>query len=647
MARSVVRLGQTGRRTVRALEIAISGVLLSLLTLGLPATAQQQTETGSAPELTAENIERFFDTAFTTQIQDHRIVGAVVSVVHRGEVAHLGGYGWADLESRTPADPVSSLFRIASISKPFVWTAIMQLVEDGRLNLDDDVNDHLTTFKIPDTFPEPVRIRHLLTHTPGFEDQAIGMNARTLQDELPLATYLAEHMPARVRPPGEHAAYSNWGTSLAAHIVGEVSGENWADYVDAHILRPLAMRSTNTHSELSDDFQTRMATSYLWAGGQFTAKPYEYMNDGPAGMISTTADDMSRFMLAHLGLGAFGSARILSEAMARQMQSPLFAPHAGVTAMLHGFYRSDRNGQIIFGHGGDTNQFHSNLSLFPEHDLGVFISFNSDPADAARSSLITAFVDHFFPVTFLREAPEPIDEVDLSDYTGEYIPLRSNESTLERLGTLVTGVTIEAADGELFFAGGSRWVPRGEDVFHSRYRDVNMVFEREEGEVTHVLVGSPLSTFRKVSGLNAPSTAITLIGTMTVIALFAVLGYGGRLFHRASAAARLPLPQVAAAWLHSLLLIALYAYLASVLSGDVEEFVLGVPDRVVVNVWLLILNSALGIAVIGFAASQWLSGAATNRVRIRYSLVAVAALINLWIVYVYNILSFPFSHLAS
>jgi len=645
MARSAIEQGKPLRRSITTLRIALFGVLLPMLVVGIPAEAQQQLY--SAPALTAENIQRFFDTAFATQTQEHRIVGAVVSVVHAGEVVHLGGYGWADLEARTPADPVDSLFRIASISKPFVWTAIMQLVENGRLDLEDDVNDHLTAFKIPDTFEEPVRIRHLLTHTPGFEDQAIGMQARSLDAQIPLETYLAEHMPARVRPAGKHAAYSNWGTSLAAYIVGEVSGQNWADYIDEHVLEPLNMTATNTHTVPADDLVGRIATSYVWAGGRFQAMPYEQMNDEPAGMISTTADDMSRFMLAHLNLGALGGERILAEATTRQMHSPLFTPHAAINPMLHGFYRSDRNGQVIFGHGGDTNQFHSNLSLFPAHDLGIFVSFNSDPADAARSRLIPAFVDHFFPVTFLREAPEPVADVDLSDYAGEYIPLRSNQSTLERLGTLVTGVSIEADESELIFAGSSRWIPQGNDLFAGRYRDVNMVFEREDGEVTHVVIDSPLSTFRKVSGLDAPGNAINLIGVMILLAVAAVIGYGGRLFHRASADARLPFPQVAAAWLHSLLLIALYAYLASVLSGDVEEFVFGVPDRVVANVWLLILNTMLGMAVLAFALMQWLQKAATPPVRIRYSLVAVAALINLWVATNFNILSFPFSHLAN
>ncbi len=639
MARTASGYGQRPVTMLVATLLTIGAITLP----GLAAAEQSPEPAGSsAPALTAANISRFFDTAFATQVQDHRIVGAVVAVVHAGEVAHLAGYGWADLESREPADPTDSLFRIASISKPFVWTAIMQLAEAGELSLDDDVNQHLSAFRIPDTFEEPVRIRHLLTHTPGFEDQAIGMNARTLEERIPLETYLAEHMPARVRPAGEHAAYSNWGTTLAAYIVQEVSGQNWADYIDEHILMPLSMNSTNTHTIPSEALAGRIATSYVWSGGRFQAKPYEQMNDEPAGMISTTADDMSRFMLAHLNLGAYGNGRILSEATTRQMHSPLFAPHPGISPMLHGFYRSDRNGQLIFGHGGDTNQFHSNLSLFPEHDLGIFVSFNSDPAASARSNLIPAFIDHFFPVPFLREPPDPAAGVNLDDYAGEYVPLRSNQSSLERLGTLVTAVSIEAADEELVFAGSSRWIPQGGDRFVGRYRDVNMVFERSDGEVTHVVIGNPLSTFEKVSGLNAPSNAITLIGLMVLIAVVTVVGYGTRAFARAPADLRLPSPHVLLAWLHCLLLIALYAYLGNVLSGDVEEFVFGVPARVEVNVWLVVLNTLLGLVVVGFAVSHWRDGIGALRMRICYSLVALAALINLWVAWHFNLLSHPF-----
>lgn len=623
---------------------------LVLSWLGPPAGAEESLEaspaaktgSGPSPDLSPAALEAFFDAALAAQIQEHQIVGAVVSVVHQGQVAFKRGYGWADLETRVPADPDRSLFRIASISKPFIWTAVMQQVERGNLGLDDDVNQHLSAFQLPARYPEPIRIRHLLTHTPGLEDRAIGMHARSLDTLRPLATYLAEDMPARVRPPGEHASYSNWGTALAAHVVENVSGQSWADYVDEHVLRPLAMGSTNTHTELSADFAARMAKSYTFESGRFVAQAYEHINDAPAGAISTTADDMTRFMIAHLDLGAYEGKRILSEATARQMQTPLFDPHPGLPPMLHGFYRADRNGQVIFGHGGDTNQFHSQLSLFPEHDLGVFVSFNSDPADLARSNLIRAFTDHFFSVGYLRPAPEPV-AVDLGDYVGEYIPLRSNQSSIERLGILVSGSTITESDGELVLNGTSRWVPLGDDRFAGRYADRLMVFEREAGAVTHVLIGEPLNTLGRVRGLDAPGNARNLIVCMLGIALVAVLGYGYRALWRAPKAGRLPIWNVLAGWLHALLLLGLYADLAVTLSGDVEEFVFGVPRGAHINLTLLAFNSLLGLYVAGAAVRHWTSSSGAVAARIRYSALALAALANLWVAWYFNILTYPLS----
>ena len=167
--------------------------LSAVLTLGMSVVAALAGESVPdliGPPLTAENVAAFFDTAFDVQRQDHKLAGAVVSVVYRGEVLFKRGYGWADLEKRVPADPDRSLFRIASISKTFVWTAIMQLVEQGRLDLEDDVNTYID-FQIPATFEEPIRIKHLLTHTPGFEEKGTGGSTKTVDDLMPLGEYLA------------------------------------------------------------------------------------------------------------------------------------------------------------------------------------------------------------------------------------------------------------------------------------------------------------------------------------------------------------------------------------------------------------------------------------------------------------------------
>ncbi len=598
---------------------------------------------GNNPALNERNVGAFFDSAFTVQQKDHRIVGAVVSVVHNGKVLFKAGYGFAELESRTQADPDRSLFRIASITKPFVWTAIMQLVEQGRLSVDDPVDQYLD-FRIPATYQEPIRIRHLLTHTPGFEEKGTGNSARTVEGVTPLGQHLVKAMPARVRPPGEHASYSNYGTALAAYIVERISGQTWADYIDEHILKPLEMTSTNTQLVMTDELKARHATGYKYQGGRFKATDYEYFKDIPAGHISTTADDMTHFMLAHLNNGTFKSRRILQKETALKMREPLFDPHPGLSPMLHGFYRADRNGLEIFGHGGDVNQFHSNLSLIPQHDLGVFVSFNSDPAASARGNLVAAFIDHFFGGEYLPEPPA-LFETDLGPYTGQYLSLRSNYSTFEKLSMLVGGVTVSEQDNELLLAGGnvSRWIPTAQDRFTAKYARQTMVFERDAGgAVTHMLINSPLGTFRRLTGLDSPGLQRLMLGTLILIALLAAIGYAYRLLRPASQVVQLPRREVVLAWVHCTLLIGLYTYLVIKLNGDVQEFNYGMPTSAHLVLLLMALNLLPGVAIVVLSARHWLQTMGTTFARIRYTFVAVAAVLNLWICWYFNILAYPF-----
>ena len=618
---------------------AALGVLVLYPGTGLSATPDD------SPALTEDNVAQFFDTAFRVQQQDHEMVGAVVSVVHQGEVLFKRGYGWADLEQRTPADPDRSLFRIASITKTFVWTAIMQLYEQGRLDIEDDVNDHLD-FKVPDTFPEPIRIRHLLTHTPGFEEKNTGSSARSIEEVSPLREHLVSAMPARVRPAGEHASYSNYGTALAGFIIEQITGQTWADYVDEHVLLPLAMDSTNTQLQLPSAFQERHAVSYKYSSGAFKPSPFEYFKDIPAGHMSTTADDMTRFMLAHLNQGEYQGVRILNSDTARKMQQPLFAPHEGIAPMLHGFYRSDRNGLIIFGHGGDVNQFHSNLTLIPSEQLGIFVSFNTDPSSAARSNLIAAFLNRFFPVDYLRAAPEPFD-LDLDEYAGEYIGLRSNYSTFERLSMLVNNLQISVQDQELLVGSGSvsRWTATAPDRFVARYADRTMVFERNAaGEISHMVVGSPLGSYQRVRGLDAPSNVrLVMVGTI-LIAFAAFLGYGYRAFRPGSVAARLPRHHVFVGWLFSFLLLGLYFQLVQTLTGNVDEFGYGVPLATHINLLMMNLNMLIGAAVVLFSMRQWSSGSGGLLARIRYSILAVAVIGSTWVAYYFNFIAYLFSN---
>ena len=176
----------------------------------------------------------------------------------------------------------------------------MQLAEQGKVDLHADVNTYLKTFHLPATYREPITLAHLLTHTAGFEDRGTGTYARTTSDLEPLGQWLAEHIPARVRPPGELTAYSNYGAVLAGYIVEQVSGLPYAQYVEQHLFQPLGMRSSTFRQPVPVDLAAALSQGYTYTNGEYRPEPFEAVQVAPAGSMSATATDIAHFMLAHL-----------------------------------------------------------------------------------------------------------------------------------------------------------------------------------------------------------------------------------------------------------------------------------------------------------------------------------------------------------
>lgn len=205
-------------------------------------------------------LAEFFDREMAAQMAEHGIAGGAIAVVKDGSVLFQKGFGHADVEAERPVDPETTMFRVGSVGKLFTATAVMQLVEQGQLDLDEDVNAYLD-FAIPETYDEPVTLAHLLTHTAGFEARWIGMWPDSEEGVEPLGEWLRDHRPARVRPPGIVVSYSNYGMSLAGYIVERVSGLAYGDYVEQHILAPLGM----DHSTASQPVRSRSRNISRWA----------------------------------------------------------------------------------------------------------------------------------------------------------------------------------------------------------------------------------------------------------------------------------------------------------------------------------------------------------------------------------------------
>ncbi len=413
--------------------LIITIVTFLLITGFTPLCAAQQpsltpgasTTNATGPQNVAE-LASFLNTTITEQLAAEHIPGATVAVVKDGKLFYAHGYGYADVEHKTPVDANVSMFEIASITKLFTWTAVMQLVEQGKIDLHADVNTYLKDFKIPQTYPQPITMEHLMTHTAGFEDQLVGDVVSDPKDIQPLGTTLSETVPGRVWPPGQVSSYSNWGANLAGYIVQEVSGEPFDQYLQHHIFTPLGMRNTTIEQPAQPQLAPNLATGYTYSNGAFVAQKPFYNGMAPDGAMRTTAGDMAKFMLAHLQNGEYNGTRILNASTAEDMHSSHFTPDS-YTKMGLGFFIGNQNNQSSLSHTGGHLYFFSNCVLWPERNVGLFVSYSSPGGALAVSDLLTKFLDHYYPYT--PTPPQPKNFNDAPSVTGTYQNTRAPYTT--------------------------------------------------------------------------------------------------------------------------------------------------------------------------------------------------------------------------
>ncbi|QSX77270.1 serine hydrolase domain-containing protein [Agrilutibacter solisilvae] len=372
-------------------------------TLQPPATSAAPPPADAMPgptdRLTASDLEAWLDGFMPYALEQTDVAGSVVVVVKDGQVLLQKGYGFSDLAKRTPVDPERTLFRPGSVSKLFTWTAVMQLVEQGKLNLDEDVNKYID-FKIPAFDGKPVTLRNIMTHTSGMEEVIRGLIANDEKEILPLATTLKHWVPEREYAPGSTPAYSNYATALAGYIVERTSGKSFDDYIEQNIFLPLGMQHSTFRQPIQPNLKAMTSKGYETASDG-KEKPYEYINLAPAGSLASPGSEMGRFMIAHLNNGAFGDRRILRDETAREMHGTGQASVGPLNKMMLGFYETTANGHRAIAHGGDTQWFHSDLQLFLDDGIGIYVSTNSSGKEGSarliRDGLVTGFVNRYLP----------------------------------------------------------------------------------------------------------------------------------------------------------------------------------------------------------------------------------------------------------
>ena len=624
-------------------------ILLSLIFLWLN-TAPAGALTEIAPTLqNPQELETFFDGVFAATLEQQQIPGATVSLVKDGQLVFAKGYGYADLEREVPVVADKTLFRIGSISKLFTWTAVMQLVEQGKLDLDADVNTYLSDFQIPATYPQPITLTHLMTHTPGFEDWAIGLIVPSEEGLKPLSQVLAEKIPARVRPPGELSAYSNYGVALAGYIVERVSGMPFEQYVQENIFQPLGMDNSTFNQPPPEPLAAEMATGYVQTGNLPLPKEFEYITLFPAGSMSATATDMAKFAISHLQNGRYGNTRILESDTARIMHQQQFTHDPRVSGWTYGFMEAQLNNLRLIYHTGGTNQFFSILALLPQENTGLFISYNQGGKMPVFYQLLQTFLDRYYPAPQAPPAPEANLQRQLARFTGSYLITRTNYTSIEKLNQLFNQAQISVtADGLLLLqdSSGIRQWQQVEPLVFRHVGAINglsdlMVFEESEtGEITQMyLENSPAVAWLKLPWYQTATFHFLLLGACILVFLSAVgiLLLSFFVFQSHPASLR------SARWIAgvSSTLNLIFLLLVAIALSQPTVFSYGIPTFFRIMLVVPLLNIALTIAAILFAFRLWQKGSDRLIERLHYTTVTIFLLVFLWFLDYWNLLQFP------
>lgn len=597
-------------------------------------------------------LEAFMDGVITALMDEKHIAGATLAIIQDGRTLVKKGYGFANYEQQKPVDPDRTLFRIGSITKLFVWTSIMRLASEGKVDLNADVNIYLKDFKVPEAYDKPITLTHLLSHTPGFEDRVIGLFAKDSSRLRPLGTILKEEMPERVRAPFTQASYSNHGTGIAAYIVEQVTGMSFDEYVEKTFLKPLGMEFTTLRQPLPAKLSPYMSEGYKYTK-KFEKKNFEFVPLYPVGSGSASASDMIRWMQAYLQHGTYNGYGIIDSAALALMRSEVKRHHPQVNPMLHGFMDLSYNGVKVFGHGGDTFWFHSLMALLPEHNTGFFLSFNTDTGGGTYLQAYKAFMDRYFPDQRPLTPAMATDRERLSQFSGEYRVNRFTYSDITRIGSLFGVVKVEVADSMRLAVNSPQettyYVPIDKSTFREQFSNETMAVEfSADGKPVHLYDG--MLAIYALDRVDFPHNSSTHILLLVIVFLASVANvihwplvkYIRRGYSRNRMAKEpLAFPAKLVAWLNFLFILIFFIGFA-VSMGSPEDIVYGVPSSLRVLLVMPLLVILTTVLMTFMAVSVVRSAKVRLRSKILYVLLWLISLAALWELNYWNFIGFNY-----
>ncbi len=489
-------------------SLLLKGLMLQLLILlQMPGTVSGRVSTVD-----------FLDGVFRSQMQEHNIAGATFSLFSADTLDLTRTWGHSHIEGFRKVDENTG-FMIGSVSKLFVWVAAMQLVEQGKLDLNRPVNEYLNGFRLPETM-EPVTMKHIMTHTTGFEDRFHLFSKK--YDQLPeTETYLEENLPLQIFEPGTTPAYSNYAVALAGYVIEQISGVNFNDYVEQNIFIPLEMHNTTFRQPAAYNISEAKSRGYIFREGRFVHPFEEFVLPAPAGSAVSTAGDMLRFMKALLVCDENEEGKILSNETNGQMLSLLHASHPMADGMAYGFMRMQYHGKEIFWHGGDTYLFSTAFVLVPEMQTGIFFSVNTGQTDFSYRNQFLLILDYLNGNKTELNGNRRVN--GMNHYAGTWKSSRRIESDYLKIFTSLMTVKVTAGTEGLLvaFAGDQPELfrPWDNDVFVSDYK--KLIFTRDENGNIKELIFShlPIMVFHKISFRENARVNLVLLLLVLLIGL--------------------------------------------------------------------------------------------------------------------------------
>jgi CubicO group peptidase (beta-lactamase class C family) len=573
---------------------------------------------GSCPLVDSAALEQFVDERFGKGLEDRLFPGAVFAFVQDGRIVLSKGFGIANVATGAPVDPEKTRFYAGSLTKLVTATAVMQLVDRGQVDLDVDVNRYLTSIQIDSNFPEPVTLRHLLTHTGGLDRRDIGMGSPSPESILSLEQYLQRDLTERVEPPGTAFRYSNLGMAIAGLVVQEVTGIPFAQYVRDSIFLPLGMHGSTVGPPEHDP---NLSPGYLplrrrtgWREAR-----HIYFHNTPAIGLRTTAHDMARFAIAHLNGGVLDGRRILSDSAAAMMQELHFRQDPRLPGSGLGFRITERLGLRISGHRGLMNQHASIIDMIPDANAAFFVACNA--SDCSRmESMIDDLLERFLCGTRLDSAISVLSEamVPASELVGVYRPKRQAKRSVEKARALFDEMKIEARGDtiivvdELHPHNVRRLVPTGPDEYALVRGGGRLILKPgEDGpRLFFSGLGLPQEELVRLSYVETRSffkrmSLASTAGLASAIVLLPAMAAARR--WRGSPGGRgAGLAAAAGGTILAALLLAFLLGMQRVLGGAVEtEFLFGVPANVRALLWLPVGAILAWLALAPMAVQLW------------------------------------------